>query len=1009
MEPQSLRWVPSNTDATKVQVCNNVYFLGGTEVFASNGDYIQRTYENLPSHNTVAYYIKIILVDLWMNNDQVNVLINGYEVGFQSNMDNINSYGSYACGNSSLAELEITSYGYVPHTASSLVITITNKRTTATVNGTILFSDINLMFKTMSTAPTVNVNYSYPIVPITSYTGYPTCTYATYYDSTSSSCKSCDSGCDYCYGGTSADCFKCASGKFYNGTHCTSCDSSCAICHGITNTTCDYCVPPYYFLDDSCVSCDSPFVQSYEYFGYCSYPCQSSGEYLYSDGSCYTTCDSRLNSTTKYSKAVCNFPCSSSSETLYYDGHCVSLDCPYPLELTQYGSYYICEYPCASGLLLYANGSCLDPAGCVYPFVKHTYTDYNSWDACGGVCTYGLYRYNNDSCHEDCPSPLVAKTTDGILICDPPRCGPNQCSACYSDNTCPAYYVCNVYLGSWCLFEYTYSLVVQSLKTVTNGVVLSVTVSPMMGIGEFNDDVLTSDITVLTKGEDYTVSIKKVATGSFEVAYVFYLAFDESKILGTMYYSPSTLDLEQTFSFPHITYISEEVQQAADNVSATSQITFILFLISIFGMIFGGGITSLWTSVPESQYTYYLIYLNVDYLHHTTVYLQSLSSYDFLNGDTSGDDLDVSLKPSLPTKFFNMDYSPDFYENTDQVFLQLVLMICGLIAGTLSLRYLRYPKDLAFIQKAFSFVLGIVKYNGIMRQFMTYILPFSTASFIQIYAAVFGQVKQSLFSLILAPATMVVVVWFLAKTRNLIAYLPNEKYQRIEHQRLFGTLWENLELHSIGKYYFWFGSIRNIVLAYVAVFFEFSPYVQILVLIGYQLGMVLLFFKRSVKSYLGVGIRRVFEDKALTIITLIQEALLLLMKLMILLFLYCEETATDSTLVLIGWMIILPGIFSQVVQTGFSLLNQVRNRQKLWRKLRVLFYKMSFQKKKKKIRRIRMIKQIRKPILKDEVDGDREGESMKLEVMTPRLKVFSPEGRPLESLLNRRPVKIDLD
>ncbi len=235
---------------------------------------------------------------------------------------------------------------------------------------------------------------------------------------------------------------------------------------------------------------------------------------------------------------------------------------------------------------------------------------------------------------------------------------------------------------------------------------------------------------------------------------------------------------------------------------------------------------------------------------------------------------------------------------------------------------------------------------------MTYILPFSTAAFIQIYAAVFGQVKQKLFSLIIAPVTIVVIVWFLAKTRNLIGYVPPEKYQRITHARLFGTLWDNLRLDSIGKYYFWLGAIRNIVLSYVAVFFDFEPYVQILALIGYQLGMVLLFF-RSSNNLIGISLREVFEDHALNMITLVQEFLLLFMKVMILMFYYYQGQDKDSTLVLLGWLIIIPGILSQVVQTGFSLLNQVRNRKKIWRKMRVLFYKMSGQKKKKRIKRVK--------------------------------------------------------
>jgi len=951
MEPQALHWQSSNSGATKVQQCGSGstnYYLGGKEVFASYNDYIQRTYEKLPSHTMVAFYMKILLIDGWTYNDRVSVQIGGYEVGWTSTKYSVNDYGSYRCGNSSLADLELYSYGLIYHTASTLMIKVTNRRLSPTSNGTILFNNIHLIFTT-SVSTSLAQTSTYPTIYISGQSYYPTCSGSQYFDTSAGYCKYCHPYCAYCYGPYNYQCFKCNSGYYYDGYYCIPCYSNCKICHGTSYAQCDYCTGSYYLMDNQCVTCNAPFVRSSQYFGTCQYPCQSSGEYLYADGSCYTTCDPRFTATTLYSKLACNFPCSG-TYTRYYDGVCMNLACPYPLQMARYGSYYICEYPCAAGLLLYANGSCLDPAGCVYPYVKHTYTDYQSWDACGSECAFGLYRYNNDSCHSDCPEPLIAKNINGILICDPPRCGPNQCGSCTSWNTCPSYYVCHVFIGGWCMFQYTYSLTVQTMKTITNGAVFSVKVSPTMGLGEFNDDVLKSEISSLTKNTDYEVSIKRVTTGSFEVTYTFLDEFEFTKLVGTMTYSPLTLDIDQDFTFPHITYISNEVQEAASTINATSQITFILFLISIFGMVFGGDIASIWTSVPESQYTYYLIYLNVNYLHHTTLYLKSLSNYDLLVSDDSGDSMDFTLKSSVPETFFDLNYTPDFYENTDQVFLQLGLMIAGLIVGTLSLRYLRYPKDLAFIQKILNYVVGIVRYNGITRQFMTYILPFSTAAFIQIYAAVFGQVKQKLFSLILAPATMVVVVWFLAKTRNLIAYMPLEKYQRIAHTNLCGTLWDNLVLDSIGKYYFWFGAIRNIVLSYVAVFFDFQPYIQILTLIGYQLFMVLLFFKTS-NNLIGISLREVFEDHALNKITLIQELLLLVMKVMILMFYYYQGQAKDSTLILLGWMIILPGILSQVVQTGFSLLNQVRNRQKIWRKMRVLFYKMSFQKKKKRIRR----------------------------------------------------------
>ena len=947
MVSQSLRWETSRTAATKIVTCGAVYF-GGYDVFYNYGDSMQRTWETLPSHNSITFYLQIKLIDQWDAGDYIDIYFDSTNFPFGNPVNGVNWWGDYFCGNSAIKDSELIVYGGLPHTSNQLTLKLVHRRVQAAGTGTLGVRDVQILINQGGFGGPFYAIYS--IYYVTAIAGglYPGCPWKTYYHDFWWGCQPCAYGCAFCYGPYASQCYRCIDGYNYDGYNCVPCDagSNCAICITSAPNTCKYCKPPYYLIDNACVTCPAPFIRSSQVFGQCLYPCLS-GEYLYADGSCYTTCDPRFTAYIFYSRALCNFPCTGTS-IRYYDGVCVNLACPYPLQMIRYGSYEICEYPCPTGLLLYADGSCQNPALCVYPLVMHTYTGYHSWNACGSVCTYGLYRYNNDTCHTDCPAPLVSKNLAGILICDPPRCGPNQCNMCSSSYTCPDYYVCNVFLGSWCLFEYTYSLKVQDLRSVTNGLTFSVKVSPMMGIGEFNDDVLGSEIPGLTKGTDYTVSIEKVETGSFTITYNILTEFDETKYHGTLSYSPATLALEQDFKFPHIIFISEEVKQAASTIDATSQITFILFLIGIFGMVFGGGIASLWTSVPDCQYMYYLLYLNVDYLHHTTLYFQSLANYDLLVGSNNGPGLDIKLKGSLPDRFFDLDYSPDFIENSDTIFIQLMLMVAGFIVGSLSLKFLRYPKDISFIQKFFGYFMRIVKWNGLIRQLMTYILPLSTAIFVQIYHAVFGIDKPKLLSMILAPVSLVIIVWFLAKMWNIIRNVPGGRYEKAIYTKSFGTLWESLHLTSVGKYYFWFGSLRNILLAYVTVFFDVFPQLQIGTLVVYQCGMIVLFFECSKKKLFPLKIRHVFEDSALNIITLIEEILMLFMKVLIWVSILKKGSAPDSTMILIGWLIILPGVFTQVLQTGFSLLNQVRNRQKLWRSFRISLYKLMPTKKRKK-------------------------------------------------------------
>jgi len=222
----------------------------------------------------------------------------------------------------------------------------------------------------------------------------------------------------------------------------------------------------------------------------------------------------------------------------------------------------------------------------------------------------------------------------------------------------------------------------------------------------------------------------------------------------------------------------------------------------------------------------------------------------------------------------------------------------------------------------------------------------STAALIQIYLSVFSD-DSPVFAVIGASSAIIVMSIALAKMILLIKYAPTERYERVTHKRLYGTLWADLTENSFRKYYFWFVSVRSVLLSYVCVFLDMYPFVQIFMVLFYQIAIVLLFFQGW-----RFKIRPVFAESDLNFITMLQEAFLLFMKVMILVFAFMRENAKDSTLIILGWLIILPGAATQLLQIGYSITKQLQNRKKLSNKIVLMWNGILGKKKKKRIKRV---------------------------------------------------------
>ena len=186
----------------------------------------------------------------------------------------------------------------------------------------------------------------------------------------------------------------------------------------------NYCNPPcasgqYLYQNRSCkTTCSSPFVSEVsDSIAYCNLPCSSS-QYLYQNGSCSPNCSSPFIPKTVDSTPYCNPPCNS-GEYLYQNGSC-ELACSPPFAAQTTDSITYCNPLCSLGQYSYQNGSCLPT--CSSPFISQT---DSSISYCNPPCGAGEYLYQNGSCEISCSPPFAAQTIDSITYCNP-QCSPEQ-------------------------------------------------------------------------------------------------------------------------------------------------------------------------------------------------------------------------------------------------------------------------------------------------------------------------------------------------------------------------------------------------------------------------------------------------------------------------------------------------------------------------------------------------------------------------------------------------------
>ena len=332
--------------------------LGRTGASFVLGEYFERQYTSLPSHNMIVVNLIFFKIDSWDQgeNDYAEFTFDG--VSLESwRLPSFLPYEVALCG--SPVAPNWTEYPNLkiimsfPHTGSSVTMKVISHLTQDTTDESFGFREINMIFINSPTTPTPSFcGISASPLPDS------ICPCSFYNQFVSGSCQSCHPSCATCNGPNSNNCLTCPVNKYMNNLNqCVDCAAPCATCQA-TYQYCLTCQAGWFLLSDhTCLQdCDYPLIQSSPAgIDSCSSPC-TSNQMVFPDRSCHSACDPLLQELTVGPFKICKVPCSS-GQVLYYTGNCLP-SCDLPFSLVSYGSYDVCDYICVANEYLYPEGTC---------------------------------------------------------------------------------------------------------------------------------------------------------------------------------------------------------------------------------------------------------------------------------------------------------------------------------------------------------------------------------------------------------------------------------------------------------------------------------------------------------------------------------------------------------------------------------------------------------------------------------------------------------------------------
>jgi len=371
----------------------------------------------------------------------------------------------------------------------------------------------------------------------------------------------------------------------------------------------------------------------------------------------------------------------------------------------------------------------------------------------------------------------------------------------------------------------------------------------------------------------------------------------------------------------------EEKSETIETVSAV----FNGFLgVSLIGTLALGTTASLWSIISFQQFVGYFIYINVEYPNSTKAFLQFLqtSFWDYLPNPLSsllksisekitqeGEDLAPYYNP--PKKFIENEMTSFFIENggTEISFnlysIMLLLLMVLLIKKIKSLN----KKPILIKIKVH------LRWNFIMRTFLEGGIPLCLSIFLQFRVASFRKAYLTVATTLAILSAIYVFIMFLFICTKL--YYRDNQHLDQDHVRLmYETLYEGINLSKpYSKCYYLVILVRGCLLTCLIAFLEFSPILQIVPLILFNVFLIYYMLKQVT-----------FTNKKLDLIFKLKEVFILIGECCILCL--CFEEKSQNHYKKLGYITVFFLATPLAIEVIYMLILQIYEIKKIYLKIK---------------------------------------------------------------------------
>ena len=289
--------------------CGSLYLLGG-DGYAANSYTFQRTYDNLPTHQSIIVSFEVYMID------PAAGATNSFSVGAATPLFELAaalSLTNNLCGTAANDLVAATIYVVAQHTEPTLTFNFPVSGDNTGIRNIKILLGVNPISTPSSCALTDS--------PSVFQSGGCSCFLGQY--SASGTCTPCDSACKGCYAGGASGCYSCQNDYSFDGTTCYKCDESCETCSGPGSSACLTC--PW-------------------------------GDPADANSQCILVCDEACSTCTGTTPNTC----SACNDGYYFDGSSSCLECDSSCKTCSAAGPNACLI-CPSGDPADANSQCLVP------------------------------------------------------------------------------------------------------------------------------------------------------------------------------------------------------------------------------------------------------------------------------------------------------------------------------------------------------------------------------------------------------------------------------------------------------------------------------------------------------------------------------------------------------------------------------------------------------------------------------------------------------------------------